>query len=77
MMKKIPNFIRETYEHGDCYIEICEGAECYEAYIQRKGYGVKHLMFGALKSADTYEGFVELVRRNADEYATKEDEEVN
>jgi len=70
---KAQNSLLETYRFGNYIIEICketdfDGNESFDAYLQRKGYGIKDYMFGVPTETNTLEGFIELVEANIEEY---------
>ena len=68
-MKRVPNFIRETYQYGKYIIEISSTYETYDAYICDPKYGVKSYMFGVPVEHTSFDEFVALVKANAEEYA--------
>lgn len=67
-MKKIPNLLRETYEHNGYIIETYAGSGVYEAWLCNPAYGVKMLMFGVPQEQQPYEEFVNIVFANAEDY---------
>jgi len=64
-----------TYEHGEFLVDIVTTNDSREAWLYRKDYGVKSLMFGAYISLNTLEEFLETVEENLDEYEKNYDAE--
>ena len=60
-MKRIDSLKTTTYEDGDFLIDIVETADVYEAWLYRKDYGVKDLMFGMLKKDYSEDRFLNFV----------------
>lgn len=70
-MKKLTSYKTETFSYKKDYrIDVVTMKDMYEAWIYRKDYGTKNLMFGVYKRNETYEGFLDLVEANADDYVT-------
>lgn len=66
-MKLIPIDIRK-YVYKDYYVDICIGRDCYEAWLCRKGFGIKMFLFGVPSDTNSEDSFVSLVERNIDMY---------
>lgn len=67
-MKKM-NYCTETYAVDDTYcIDIVNTGTEYEAWVYRKDYGVKVLMYGISVDGITYERFVKISGINAKSY---------
>lgn len=64
-----------TYECGEFLVDIVTTGDSYEAWLYRKEYGVKVLMFGSYRTLNTLEEFLETVEANIDEYAESYDNE--
>lgn len=73
-MKQV-NITITTYECEEYLVDIVTTSDSYEAWLYRKEYGVKVLMFGAYRTLNTLEEFLETVEANIDEYAESYDNE--
>lgn len=60
-MKKVMSIRTTTYEDGDFLIDIVETDKAWEAWLYRKDYGVKDLMFGMLKKDYSEDRFLNFV----------------
>lgn len=71
-MMKSPCLRTQTYEMGDGYmLDVTEGRDTYEAWVWREGFGVKDLMFSALKSKMGMDDFMLMAEKNYPRYADK------
>lgn len=68
MLKKIDKTLVAAYAYEDYRIEILEMDGEYEAWLQHKDYGVKDLMFGAMKEQTSLDEFVTAVENELDKY---------
>lgn len=69
-MMKSPCLRTQTYEMGKGYmLDVTEGRDTFEAWVWREGFGVKDLMFSALKSKTDAEGFLVRAEREYWEHA--------
>ena len=73
-MKKTPT-TTTTYEHRGFLVDIVTTSDCYEAWICRKDYTVKTLMFGVPKEQQTLDVFLEIVAANVEKYGAAYDNE--
>lgn len=72
---KRANISITTYECGEYMVDIATTSDSYEAWIYRKEYGVKDLMFGMPQAQQTLDEFLDIVEANIEDYAKGYDEE--
>ena len=66
---KMANVHTKTYSSDNKFlVDVVETENDYEAWIYRKGDGIKNLMFGCPKTQQSYSEFIELVMYNLDTY---------
>ena len=63
-----------TYECGEYLVDIVTTGDSYEAWIYRKEFGVKDLMFLVQKKQQTLDEFLEIVEANVEDYGENYDE---
>ena len=70
-LKKVFKRPIETYEHGDYFVDIgtetTDSEDVFKAWLCKKGYGVKMLMFG-MPASQHYEYFKACVEADVDDY---------
>lgn len=71
----ITNYTTKTYEYGDYLVDIVTTDTDYESWIQAKGYGTKHIMFGMPKEQQSLEEFMNIVEANIEDYTDLCEEE--
>lgn len=64
-----------TYSDGDFMIDIVTGSDWYDAWLYRKNFGVKMLMFGIPKADSTADELLEMVQLDIESYKQVYDQE--
>ena len=72
-MKRYEFSKTETFIHDDFFVDIVSTGKDYEAWLYKKDYSLKMLMFGMPEAQQSYNVFLEIV---ANSLSTKEYQEI-